>query len=196
MNPQSLAIFASGSGTNAENIIKYFRNSPLINIQLIATNNAEAFVLKRAEKFGVDQLVFSKSQLEDRGFLSSLQGFGIDYIILAGFLLKIPGYLIDHYPNKILNIHPALLPLYGGKGMYGDFVHDAVLKNGDQESGISIHLVNENYDEGQIIFQKKCPVFESDDVSSLAKRIHALEYEFFPKIIEDYILNQQSHVSK
>lgn len=198
----TLAILASGSGTNAENIIKYFnkKNSEII-VNLIISNNKEAYVLKRAENLHVKSLVMNKSELghcSDNSYdnnspkiLDILINEKIDYIILAGYLLKIPEILIQKYPDKIINIHPALLPKYGGKGMYGDRVHKAVIAANERESGITIHVVNEVYDSGKILFQDKCIIDPSDTPEDLAAKIHVLEQKNFPKVIEKYILSKE-----
>ncbi|MFY0687823.1 MAG: phosphoribosylglycinamide formyltransferase [Cyclobacteriaceae bacterium] len=186
-----LAILASGSGTNAENIVKYFSDSSQVKVRLIGANKSSAYVLERARKLGVSSFVFNKTDMESGEVLDRLSAEHIDYVILAGFLLKVSDNLLQKFPTQIINIHPALLPKFGGKGMYGDHVHAAVIAKQEKESGITIHLVNENYDEGKILFQAKCPVNHADTVESLASRIHKLEYEHFPKIIEDYILNRQ-----
>jgi len=183
-----IAIFASGSGSNAENIYNYFKDNNSVEISLILTNNSKAFVIERAQNLAVKSHIFSKSDFSNtNSVLSILEENKIDLVVLAGFLLKIPENLIKAYPNKIVNIHPALLPKYGGKGMYGDNVHKAVVAANETESGITIHFVNENYDEGKIIFQAKCPVLENDTFETVASKIHALEYEHFPKIIDTLI---------
>ena len=188
---KNIAIFASGSGTNAENIARYFESHSHIHVKLILSNKPDAYVLERAKKLNISTLTFTKKELYQRDkILSVLEDNKIDLIVLAGFLLLIPTYLIEAYQGKIINIHPALLPNYGGKGMYGDRVHRAVLDNQEQESGITIHYVNEHYDEGNIIFQKKCPVYSDDTPDSLAERIHQLEHEYYPRVIEN-LLNQE-----
>jgi len=181
---KNIAIFASGSGSNAENIFNYFENKADAGVVLMLTNNADAFVLKRAKKLAIESVVFSSEQLKSGELVSLLKNKSIDFIVLAGFLLKIPENLIAAFPNKIINIHPALLPKYGGKGMYGDAVHKAVVANKEKESGITIHYVNEHYDEGAIIFQAKCTVSETDTYEDVAHKIHQLEYEHFPRVIE------------
>ncbi|MEN8138322.1 MAG: phosphoribosylglycinamide formyltransferase [Bacteroidota bacterium] len=183
-----IAIFASGSGSNAQNIAEYFRNNPNIDISLILANKADAYVLERAENLKIDSFVFSNKELQNTEIvLEKLLEYRIDFIVLAGFLLKVPDYLTEAFPNKIVNIHPALLPKYGGKGMYGMNVHNAVVENKEEESGITIHYVNENYDEGQIIFQATIPVLPEDTPDDVASKIHDLEYDNFPKIIEQVI---------
>lgn len=185
----NIAIFASGSGSNAENIVKYFAANPNICIKLIVSNKEDAFVHQRAGKLGVKSVTFSKSDFENSDLvLNYLKKSGVDFIVLAGFLLKVPQNLINAYPNKIVNIHPALLPKFGGRGMYGDNVHKAVIESGDTKSGITIHYVNENYDEGTIIFQAECPVEKGDTYQDVANKVHALEYKFFPEVIESVVL--------
>ncbi len=179
-----VAIFASGSGSNAENIINYFSNRPEISFPFILCNKKEAFVHERAKKWHIPSITFDKNQLESGEILTLLQKEKIDFIVLAGFLLKVPENLIAAYPDKIVNIHPALLPKYGGKGMYGMKVHEAVVANGEKESGITIHYVNEHYDEGAIIAQYKCEVQSADSPDDVAQKVHALEYEYFPEVIE------------
>ena len=182
----NIAIFASGSGTNAEQLILHFQENSSIHIQVIFCNNPTAGVLERAKRLGIESIIFTKSDFSDPVFLNHLTSRGINAIVLAGFLWKIPIYLIDQYPEMIINIHPALLPLYGGKGMYGHHVHEAVIQNHDQQSGITIHLVNEYYDKGRILFQATCDVADNDTPDSLAKKIHQLEHQHFPQVVEDY----------
>jgi len=188
-----IAIFASGSGSNAQKIMEYFQDHPTVSVHLILSNNPDAYVLTRARKFHIPVLTFSRQELyQSSHILDILSVQEIDYIVLAGFMWLIPTYILKHYPNRILNIHPALLPGYGGKGMYGMRVHEAVIAAGEKESGISIHYVNENYDEGQLIFQAKCPVQPGDTPETLANRIHLLEHKYYPEIIEKVILNAGS----
>jgi phosphoribosylglycinamide formyltransferase-1 len=185
---KNIAIFASGSGSNAENLSLYFRNHPEMRVVLILSNNSGAFVLERAKKLGIPSQVFTRTEFASTSnILHILNIQHIDYIVLAGFLLLIPAYLIQAFPDKILNIHPALLPQYGGKGMYGMNVHESVIAAGETESGISIHLVNEYYDEGRILFQAKCQILPNESPDSLAMKIHELEYKYFPTIVENYI---------
>jgi phosphoribosylglycinamide formyltransferase 1 len=189
MKKQKIAIFASGSGSNAENIAKYFLNHEKIEVSLILTNNKKAFVIDRAIKLNIKYHIFTREDFyETNDVLGLLKEKEIDIIVLAGFLWLIPQYLLDSYRDRIINIHPALLPKYGGKGMYGDKVHQAVVLAKDKESGITIHYVNENYDEGQIICQYKCEVVETDSVETLAGKIHHLEYKYYPKVIEEIVL--------
>jgi phosphoribosylglycinamide formyltransferase-1 len=182
---KKIAIFASGSGTNAENIARYFENNANITVDLILSNRKNAYVLKRAEKLNIPTYVFTKDELYNTDNIKNLLlNNDIDLIVLAGFLLLIPEHIIRAFPNRIINIHPALLPKYGGKGMYGDRVHQKVLENGDNESGITIHYVNENYDEGQIIHQAKFLVEEGDGIEAIARKAHELEHEHYPRVIE------------
>lgn len=190
-----IAVLASGSGTNAQNLIEYFRDHPDIHISLIISNKADAFVLKRAEKEQVPYKVLTGNDWDENGKASKvLQAYGIDFIVLAGYLRLIPSWLIRLFPNKIVNIHPALLPNYGGKGMYGDKVHKAVIASNDKQSGITIHYVNDDYDKGDIIFQARCPVLSSDTPDSLAARIHLLEYEHYPRVVERVIMSNEGSV--
>lgn len=182
-----IAIFASGSGTNTEEIIKYFQNHERIEISLILSNNPDAFVLQRAKNHQIPQFVFTREMFYKEKIVDEVLN-DIDFIVLAGFMWLIPERLIKNFNNKMVNIHPALLPKYGGKGMYGSHVHEAVVKNKDKESGITIHWVNPAYDEGNIIFQVKCKVDSSDTADDVANKIHKLEYAHYPKIIEQVIL--------
>lgn len=184
--PLKIALFASGSGSNAENIIRYFQNDEKFIFPLIISNKADAYVHERAKNLNVPSYTFSKEDfVSGEKILDFLKQNEVDAIVLVGFLLKIPQTLIDAYPGKIINIHPALLPKYGGKGMYGDRVHLAVKAAGEKESGITIHYVNENYDEGNIIFQAKCAVESNDEPEMIAEKVHKLEYEYFPKVIKE-----------
>lgn len=180
-----IVIFASGSGSNAENIISFFREKPEVTVVAVLTNKQTATVLNRCERLDVPAFYFNKTAFRDSDtVVRLLKGLQTDLIVLAGFLWKIPSNLIEAFPNKIINIHPALLPKYGGKGMYGNRVHQAVKENKESETGITVHYVNENYDEGAIIFQAKTDVVPSDDANSIAQKVHQLEYEHFPKVIE------------
>ena len=185
----NIAILASGSGSNAENIALYFKDNSKVKIVLFATENPSAFVIERAKKLGIEWRIFSMIELKGGNFLNVLKLFKVDYIVLAGFLKLIPESLIQAYPNKIVNIHPALLPKYGGKGMYGNKVHEAVIANKEVESGITIHYVNDNYDEGSIVFQAKCSIFLNDTPETLAHKVHELEYEYYPTVIESIFIN-------
>lgn len=185
---KNIAIFASGSGSNAENIANYFANSNNARVTLIVTNNPNAFVLKRAEQLNIESITISKQEfIAADALIKELQQRAIDFIVLAGFLLLVPQKLIDAYPERIVNIHPALLPKHGGKGMYGDRVHEAVVAAGDTESGITIHLIDSDYDKGTTFFQATCPVLPTDTPHDVAEKVHALEYEHFPRIIEEII---------
>jgi phosphoribosylglycinamide formyltransferase 1 len=185
-----IAIFASGSGTNAENIAKYFNNHPTIRIELILSNRANAFVLTRAKKLGIKTIVFTSDDLKNpQKVLQTLFASKIDLVVLAGFLVKVPKIILDHFPEKIINLHPALLPDFGGKGMYGMRVHEAVIDAGKHESGITIHYVDDKYDNGKIIFQVKCQISKKDTPESLAAKIHQLEYKHFPVVIEKLLDN-------
>ena len=180
-----IAIFASGSGSNAENIIKYFSHSEHFIFPLIISNKPDAFVHTRAESLKIPSVTFSREDFtEGNKVIDTLKNNKIDCVVLAGFLLKVPQNIIAAFPDRIINIHPALLPKYGGKGMYGDKVHQAVVDACETESGITVHYVNEKYDDGNIIFQAKCPVTPDDTAETVATKVHALEYEHFPKVIE------------
>ena len=181
-----IIIFASGSGTNAENIIEYFDKSDLVKVSYVLTNNSKAGVLERAKRLGVPSKIFSKKEIHKPEFTDFLKK-NADFIILAGFLLKVPDQMIHDFPNRIVNIHPALLPKYGGKGMYGMHVHMAVVENKESKSGITIHYVNENYDEGAIIFQESVDLTSDDTPNDVAAKIHELEQENFPRVIENLV---------
>ena len=183
---RNIAIFASGSGSNAENIIRYFKNHPLVKVDSVWSNKKDAFVLKRAEDLGVESHYFTKEVFSGSDWLiRELQRREIELIVLAGFLLLVPPEFVDAF--TIINIHPALLPNYGGKGMYGARVHELVVNNQEKESGITIHLVNNEYDKGEPLLQVKCPVFQEDTPDTLASRIHELEYKYFPGAIAEYL---------
>jgi phosphoribosylglycinamide formyltransferase-1 len=184
-----IAIFASGSGSNAENIADYFKDNTEVEIALILANKPDAYVLERAKKLGIPSFVFSGKEFRTSEIvLDKLREEKIDFVVLAGFMLLVPKYLVEAFPNKIVNIHPALLPNYGGKGMYGDNVHQAVIANKESKSGISIHYVNERYDEGNIIYQAETLIEPNDTADDLATKIHALEYKHFPRVIGEVIL--------
>lgn len=185
---KNIVLMASGSGSNAENIINYFKNTNINCRFYIITNKKDAFVLERAKKMGVPAEIISKKETEDGVLRQRMLEMNPDLIVLAGYLLLLPSEIIREFPNKILNIHPALLPKYGGKGMYGRFVHEAVVANKETETGITIHYVSEHYDEGAIIFQAKTSVTENDTPEDVAQKVQQLEYEFFPKIIERLLL--------
>ena len=182
---KNIAIFASGSGTNAENIIRYLQENDFIRVALVLSNRSDAYVLERANRLKVPSKVFLKDDwISGEQILALLREYNIDFIVLAGFLVRVPDVLLHAYPDKIINIHPALLPKFGGKGMYGDRVHEAVVAAGEKESGITIHYINEHYDEGNTIFQAKCPVLPEDSPADVAKKVHSLEYEYYPQVIE------------
>lgn len=182
---RKIAILASGSGTNAENIIRYFDRKGSARVELVLSNRQHAFVLERAKGLGVPCAWFGKSDWENgEAVLAALREHDIDFVVLAGFLARVPDNVLHAYPNRMINIHPSLLPKFGGKGMYGDRVHEAVIAAGERESGITIHYTNERYDEGAVICQVTCPVLPDDTPDSLAQRIHRLEYEHYPQVIE------------
>jgi phosphoribosylglycinamide formyltransferase-1 len=185
---KKIVVFASGNGTNAENLIRYFQKHPLAKIVAVFTNNEKAGVIRRTKNLGIACKIFDRHQFtKANDLINELNAYQTDLIVLAGFLWKIPKQLIQQYPKRIINIHPALLPDFGGKGMYGQKVHEAVIRSGVLQSGISIHLVNENYDEGEIIFQAKVNIENNDDAESLAAKIHLLEYKHFPQVVERYL---------
>ena len=183
---KKIAILASGSGSNAENIANYFNGSDYAEVSFIIANNPNAYVLERAKRLGIESVVITKTEfMAADTVISMLQERNIDFVVLAGFLLLVPQKLIQAYPGRIVNIHPALLPKHGGKGMYGDNVHKAVVECGDTESGITIHLIDEHYDKGTTFFQATCPVLPTDTYEDVASKVHALEYEHFPHVIEE-----------
>jgi phosphoribosylglycinamide formyltransferase-1 len=184
---KQIAVFASGSGSNAENIYHYFQNSVEVEFKFLVCNNPNSRVLQRFESLNVETILITKEELASDVFINKL--YGVDLIILAGFLALIPESLLAAFPKKIINIHPALLPKYGGKGMYGDRVHKAILANNEKEHGISIHYVNEEFDKGEIIFQKKFPLTEEDHLISIQSKIHDLEFKYYPETIEKLLLN-------
>ncbi|WGD35918.1 phosphoribosylglycinamide formyltransferase [Olleya sp. YS] len=180
-----VVIFASGSGSNAENLIRFFQNSDNASVIQVLTNNPHAKVLDRCKKLKVSALSFNKTAfIETEDVLNVLKSSNPDLIVLAGFLWKFPENILKHFPNKVINVHPALLPKFGGKGMYGMHVHEAVVNQKETETGITIHYVNEHYDKGAIIFQAKCEVKSSDSAQDVAEKIHELEMEHFPKVVE------------
>lgn len=184
-----IAIFASGSGTNAEEIFKYFQPHSSIEVVTLVSNNAQAFALERAKKYDTPTLVFDRKQFRETHIvLEWLRQKNVTHIVLAGFMWLVPDYLVKAFPGKIINIHPALLPKFGGKGMYGMHVHEAVKAAGEKETGITIHEVNEHYDEGQIVFQARCEVKETDSPDQITEKVHSLEYQHYPHVIEKWIL--------
>lgn len=186
---KNIAIFASGNGSNAEQISKYFLNKPTGNVKLILTNNPKAGVIERAEKLGIVSVIFDRDTFYfSDEIVDTLKENNIEMVVLAGFLWLIPENILKAFEGKIINIHPALLPKYGGKGMYGNRVHEAIIAAGEKKSGITIHFVNEKYDDGQIIFQAEVNIEKGETPESLAQKIHQLEYEHFPKIVEKVLL--------
>lgn len=189
-NKVNIALFASGSGSNVENIYNYFASSDKVNIACVLCNKADAYVLERSSRLKLDFLLFNRSDFAENGIVDTyLSDKNINFIVLAGFLWLIPEWLVKKFPNRIINIHPALLPKYGGKGMFGENVHKAVYENKEIESGITIHFVNEHYDKGNIIYQHKVKIDPTDTPDSIAAKVHELEYKFFPTIIEKIAVN-------
>lgn len=187
-----IVIFASGSGSNAENLIKFFQNREDTSVVQVLTNNPQAKVLERCKNLEVSALSFNKIAFtKTNDILNILKASKPDLIILAGFLWKFPEFILKAFPNKVINVHPALLPKYGGKGMYGMHVHEAIVANKETETGITIHYVNEHYDEGAIIFQAKCEVTSSDSATDVAEKIHELEMEYFPKIVNKLLSEEK-----
>lgn len=187
---KKLALFASGTGSNVRRLYDHFQTRQDVKIAVLVCNRPDAPVVEFARQNQIPVRLVDKTEWQSPDdFIAGLQGLQIDLIVLAGFLWKIPGALIAAFPDRILNLHPALLPKYGGKGMYGMHVHDAVIQAGEPESGITIHLVNEQYDEGRILFQAHCPVWPEDTAEDLARRIHELEHQHLPLIVERYLLN-------
>lgn len=185
---RKIAIFASGEGSNAETIIRYFQDKDAARVVLVVYNRWQAEVRKRAGRLGVPCVYLSNADFENREILSGLlKDYDVDVIALAGFLKLVPPYLVEAYAGRMVNIHPALLPLHSGKGMYGLKVHESVIASGEKETGITVHLVDEHYDKGQILLQKTCPVLDGDTPEHLAGRVHALEYEWYPKAIEHLV---------
>lgn len=185
---KNIAIFASGSGTNAENIIRYFSTSKCVHIAVVLSNNRNVGVHARVNQLGIPSFVFSREEfVAGTPVLEKLAEYKVDFIVLAGFMNKIADPLLQAFPDKIINIHPALLPKFGGKGMFGMHVHEAVVAAGEKQSGITIHYINENYDEGASIFQATCPVLPSDTPEDVATKVHALEYAHYPQVIEELL---------
>ena len=181
-----IAIFASGNGSNAEEIIKYFKHHASISVDIIVSNNPKAFVLERAKRNNIPILVMTRKEFEET-VASRLLALQITHIVLAGFLWLIPTSLLQKFPNRIINIHPALLPKFGGKGMYGMKIHESVRLANEKESGITIHIVDEKYDEGTILYQHKCDITLADTPQQIAEKVHQLEYTWYPRIIEKWI---------
>ena len=187
---KNIVIFASGTGSNAENIIRHFQIQSFKIAITVFTNNSDAKVVERVKKQNIPTIIFTKSELNEGFVLQKLQDLNPNIIVLAGFLLKFPISIIEKFPDKIINIHPSLLPKHGGKGMYGKFVHEAVLINKEKETGITIHYVNEHYDEGEYIFQKAVNIEDCKSIEEIAKKVHTLEHEFLPKIIENLLFSK------
>ena len=191
-NNINIAILASGNGTNAQRIIEYFSNFNQVTFPFILTNKENAFVRHRAESLNIPSIYMPNSAIRNSEIIIDLfEKYKIKWIILAGYLLLVPKEVIKKFPNRIINIHPALLPKYGGKGMYGENVHKAVLENNESESGITIHYVNEKYDEGNIIFQKNCRIDRNENITSLSQKIHQLEYMYYPEVLKSLILSTE-----
>ncbi len=184
---KNIIIFASGSGSNAETIINHFKSNNLVKIAAVFTNKTDAGVIERAKKHGIPSKTFSKNEFQQAEFLHEILHYNPDLIVLAGFLLKVPEYLISAFPSKIINIHPALLPNYGGKGMYGINVHKAVFENKEKFSGMTIHFVNEHYDEGNIIFQENIEITDCASPEEIAQKVLSLEHKNYPVVIEKLI---------
>ena len=189
---KKIAILASGEGTNAERIIRYFAAHPTVKVVVVITNKAEAGVIRRAENLGIPVEFLPASAFKEGKATDVLRHYETDFVVLAGFLLRIPDDMLVEYPDRIVNIHPSLLPKFGGKGMYGSRVHEAVLEAKEQESGITIHYINEHYDEWAIILQAKCPVIKGDTPDTLANRVHQLEYEHYPAVIERLLSEKEN----
>jgi len=186
----NIALFASGSGSNVENIHNYFHENSSVNISCVLCNNPKAYVLERVKRLSLDFLLFNREEFNNPDIiLTYLSSKNVDLIVLAGFLWLIPSYLIDKYPGKVINIHPALLPKYGGKGMFGSHVHKVVFENKEATTGITIHYVNNKYDEGEIIFQKSIAITNTDNPETIANKVHELEYKYYPHIIEKIALH-------
>lgn len=195
--PVKIAVFASGTGTNAAKLIDYFKNSPVARVTLVVCNKPGAGVLALAEKAGIPTLLIEKETFfRGNAYLPQLKEAGIRFLVLAGFLWKIPQALIDAFPRRIVNIHPALLPKFGGKGMYGQYVHEAVLQAGERETGITVHYVDEHYDSGDIIFQTACPVLDGDSPETIAARIHQLEHLHYPQVVENVVKSMEPEREK
>lgn len=194
MNEMSkIAILASGAGSNAERIMEHFGDSGLARVVLVASENAGAYALERARRLGVEAMAFSVAELRDGRLLAELLRRQVDFVVLAGFLKLVPQAMVEAFPRRMVNIHPALLPSYGGRGMFGLHVHEAVLAHGERQSGITIHYVNGAYDSGDVIFRATCPVLPSDTPDALAERVHALEHRHYPAVIEALLRGERSY---
>ena len=185
--PYRLAIFASGSGSNAERIVEYFRHHPHISVEVILTNNPKAYVVERAHRLNIPALIFNREEFPAKA-PEWLGQYQITHIVLAGFLWLIPDTLLKAYPDRIINIHPALLPKFGGKGMYGMKIHEMVRRLNETETGITIHVINERYDEGPVLYQAACQVSEDDTPEMIAAKVHELEYKWYPVVIEKWVM--------
>jgi phosphoribosylglycinamide formyltransferase-1 len=185
----NIAVFASGEGSNAENLFRFFSTSTKVKIKLVVTNNENAGIVEKAERYKKNLQIISKTSLQNYTdqFIDFLKTEKVDLIVLAGFLLKVPEKLVKAFPGRIINIHPALLPKFGGKGMYGMHVHKTVLEAGEKESGITVHFVDEEYDNGAIILQERCEIAADETPESLAAKVHQLEYDFFPKAVQKVV---------
>lgn len=186
-----IAILVSGNGTNAENIIKYFANNKNVEVSIVMSNKPDAYGLTRASNLNIATGHFNREEFSNGTTLRQFEQLGINWIILAGFLWLVPDVILNQYDGRIVNIHPSLLPKYGGKGMYGDKVHEAVVANHDTQSGITIHTIDQHYDEGKTVFQATCPVLPTDNAHDVATKVHALEYEWFPRVIEKLVMNEK-----
>lgn len=195
-NKKNIVIFASGSGSNAQRLLEHFKHHPQIQIVALFSNNPEAFALQRAQKFGVPTVVFDRAQLKAGEVQEQVKTFSPDLVVLAGFLWLLPASFVQAFPNKIINIHPSLLPKFGGKGMHGQRVHQAVLDAEEAETGITIHFVNEHYDEGAPIFQEKCSVHAFDTCELLAERVLALEHQHLPRVVEELLTSAKPDTIK
>jgi phosphoribosylglycinamide formyltransferase-1 len=184
-----LAIFASGSGTNAEQIFGYFKDHPGIRTVALLSNNSQAYALTRAQNHGISTVVFDRGEFNDGTVLKKLKNFNVTHVVLAGFLWLIPQEILKAYQGRMINIHPSLLPAFGGKGMYGRKVHEAVKASGATETGITIHEVNEKYDEGRVVFQRSVAITLDDNPDTIAEKVHKLEHQYFPAVIESWIKN-------
>lgn len=184
---KKIAIFASGSGTNAANLVQYFTNHPTIEIPFVLSNKPQAQVHERVKELGVPSFTYTKEEFTGGTVLRLLQEHHIDFVVLAGYMVMIDNDMLEAFPQRIVNIHPSLLPKYGGKGMHGDRVHEAVVANGETESGITIHYLNDEYDAGDVVFQAVCEVLPTDTPDDVAAKVHALEYEWYPKVVEQLV---------
>lgn len=193
---KNIAIFASGSGTNAENLVRYFANHPTMRVAFILSNKPQAYVHQRAKALGMPSYTYTKEEFTNGTVLAWLQENQIDFVVLAGYMVMIDNDMLAAFPQRIVNIHPSLLPKYGGKGMHGDRVHQAVVAAGETESGITIHYLNDEYDAGDVVFQAVCEVLPTDTPEDVAAKVHALEYEHYPRVVEQLVENLESLRSK